>query len=206
MVGELVKSDIAKALGIARKIDDGWYRCQSLAQVAYSMGGSKAEFLKIAREALKAAAETKQPNRIVSASSWIIWVMAKRVGLRDKEIIEMVEEMLERIRKEPNPVRRADALFFLFEAIYSREKIRPSVLEPLLKSCQEMNSWKAPRMLGNIALVLALDEPDLAESVIIMLGKPSDKENLRRQIEANHYLGPNDFLPHFTKSTSNANR
>ncbi len=92
---------------------------------------------------------------------------------------------------------------FRSETLYEPEHVN---VRPKSMQAEPSKNPKASRMLGNIVLVLALDEPDLAEGVIVMLGKPSDRENLRRQIEANHYLGPNDFLPHYTKSTSNANR
>lgn len=202
-VKELVKTDFGKSLQIARTIPDGWYRCQSLAAVAMIMKSSKPEFLKIVKEALQAAEETKQPNRIVSASSWIIWVLAKREEIQDTEIFPIVEQMLTIIRDESNPVRRADALFHLFEAVYSRKVFRAKVLNQLLDNCQEMNSWKKPRMLGDIVLVLAVDDMNSAKIVLGMIEKESKKQKLLKEIEENKWLGAHDFLPYYTKNFSN---
>lgn len=202
-VKELVKTDFGKALQLARTISDGWYRCQSLAEVAQAMISPKPQFLKTVKEALQAATETKQPNRVVSVSSWIIWVMAKREEIQDTEISPIVEQMLTIIRDEPNPVRRADALFYLFEAVYSRKVFRAKILNQLLDACREMNSWKKPRILGDIVLVLAGDDMDLAENVLEMIGKESKKKSLLKEIKANQWLGAHDFLPYYSKNNFN---
>lgn len=201
-VKEFVKTDFGKALQLARTISDGWYRCQSLAEVALAMKSSKIQFLKIAQEALKAASETQQPNRIVSVSSWIIWVMAKREEIQDAEILTIIEQMLEIISDEPHPVRQADALFYLFEAIYLRKNLRTIVLNPLLDACRTMNSWKKPRILGDIVLVLAADDMISAGNVLEMIGKESKKKSLLKEIEENKWLGAHDFLPYYAKNYS----
>ena len=198
-VKNVVKTDFDKALILARNIPDGWYRCQSLAQVGHEMNGSKSEFLKIAKEGLKAAVETEQPNRIVSASSWVIWVMAKREDIKDSEILPIVEKMLEIMRGEPHPVKRSDALFFLFEAIYSRKNFRELILKPLLDACQEMKSWKKPRTLGDIVLVLAIDDLKRAETVLEMIEKESKRKSLMEEMTDIRLLGAHDFLPYYSK-------
>lgn len=195
----VAKTDLVKALKLARSIPDGWYRCQTLAQVAFEMDGSKSEFLKIAEEALKAADETEQPNRIVSASSWIIWVMAKREDIKDAEILPIVEKMLEIMRGEPHPVKRSDALFFLFESIYSRKNFSEMVLNPLLDACQEMKSWKKPRTLGDIVLILASDNKVRAEKVLEMIEKKSKRKSLIKEMDDIRLLGAHDFLPYYSK-------
>jgi hypothetical protein len=200
-VAETVKTNLDKALKLARTIPDGWYRCQSLAEVAFYTA-SKSNFRELVREALQAAEETRQPNRIVSVSAWIIWVMAKRKDVRDEEILPIVEKMLEIMRIEAHPVKRSDALFVLFEAIYSRRNLREMVLNPLLSACREMNSWKKSRTLGDIALVLAVDDLKRAETVLEMIEKESKKKSLRREIEENKWLGAHDFLPFYAKGNS----
>jgi len=202
-VKELVKTDFGKALEVARTISQGWYRCQSLAEVALEMKNSKPEFLRIVKEALQAAMETEQPNRIVSASSWVIWIMAKREDIKDTEISPIVERMLEIMREEPHPVKRADALFFLLEAVYSRKKFRTIVLNPLLDACREMKSWKKPRTLGEIVLVLAADDMNSAKTVLEMIDKETKKQRLLEEIKENRWLGAHDFLPYYTKNYSN---
>ena len=84
--------------------------------------------------------------------------MAKRQDIKDAEILSIVNKMLKIMHEEPHPVKRSDALLFLFEAIYSRKNFREMVLNPLLDACQEMKSWKKPRTLGDMVLVLAIDD------------------------------------------------
>ncbi len=202
-VKNVIKTDFDQALKFARSISDGWYRCQSLAEISHIMGCAKTDFLKIAKEALQAANETEQPNRIVSASSWIIWVMAKRMDIKDSEISAIVEKMLETIRLELHPIRRADALLFLFEAIYTRKNLREMVLKPLLDACQEMKSWKKPRILGDIVLVLAVDDLKRAETVLEMIEKEAKRKRLLKDIEENKWIGAHDFLPYYAKVQTN---
>lgn len=202
-IKDVVKINFDNALKLAQRIPDGWYRCQSLAEVAFEFKGSKSEFLKISKNALKSAVETEQPNRIVSASSWIIWVMAKREDIKDAEILMIIEKMLEIMRGEPHPVKRSDALFLLFEAIYSRMNLREIVLNPLIDACLEMKSWKKPRTLGDIVLVLAADDIKRAENVLELIEKDSKKKSLLKEIEENKWLGAHDFLPFYSKNQSN---
>lgn len=202
-VKDIVKTNFDNAQKLTQSIPDGWYRCQSLAEVAFEFKGSKTEFLKISKNALKSAVETEQPNRIVSASSWIIWVMAKREDIKDAEILTIVEKMLQIMRGEPHPVKRSDALFLLFEAIYSRKTLRGIVLKPLLEACLEMKSWKKPRTLGDIFLVLAADDLERAENVLDLIEKESKKKSLLKEIEENKWLGAHDFLPFYSKNQSN---
>lgn len=115
-------------------INDDWYRCQALAMVAWHTK-AKPRFQKIAKEAFKAAARLTNPNRRISCSAWIIRAIAKR---GDIDLSETVEECLIDIRKEENPVSRADALFLLDEAVYSAKESKEIVFENLWNSIDEI--------------------------------------------------------------------
>src|SRR5215213_7284958 len=71
LVGKLARSEPARALEIARSISEPWYRCQSLAHVALYLEDQK-QFKKVIGEALAAAYEQTEPNRIVSVASWAV--------------------------------------------------------------------------------------------------------------------------------------
>ena len=144
-VWELCKTDINAALEFARKIESSWNRAQALASVALHIS-QKAKFLKIIKEAFEAARENHQPNRIVSCAAWAVQVTTKR---DDVDSLPFVEELLKIIGREPNPVRRADALLLVFEAVYYRKELRSVVLAPLLQACEEMRSWKRPCILSD---------------------------------------------------------
>jgi hypothetical protein len=194
-VWELCKTDVDAALEFARKIESHWNRAQALAAVALHVS-QKARFLKIVKEAFEAARETRQPNRSVSCAAWIIRAITKR---NDVDALPFVEELLEIIKREPNPVRRADALLFIFEAVYCRKELRRVVLEPLLQACQEMNSWKQPRILSDIALVAAIDDLPLTNKIIELMDDGSKKRQTLKMIEKGEWLGAHEFFPHYAK-------
>ena len=195
-VWELCKTDVNAAFEFARKIESHWNRAQALAAVALHVP-QKARFLKIVKEAFEAARENRQPNRIASCAAWIIRAITKR---NDVEALPFVEELLEIIKREPNPVRRADALLFIFEAVYRRKELRGVVLAPLLQACQEMNSWKHPRILSDIALVTAIGDLPLTNKIIEMIGDGSKKRQTLKMIEKGEWLGAHEFSPYFTKA------
>jgi hypothetical protein len=201
LVGRLVVSDIAKALDIARNISDPWYRCQSLAEVAWHLKDQR-QLRKVIEEALEAAYEQKEPNRIVSVAAWPVRVMVKQ---RDPRLGPVVDELLHRIQTEPNPVRRADALLLMFEATYHDSELRAVVLAPLLRACEQMNSWKRPRILSEVALVLAIDDPTSAAQVVEMMGECRRSRKTRREIAAAEWLGPHEFFSYYAKHTRGTN-
>ena len=97
LVGRLVVSDIVRALDIARNISDPWYRCQSLAHVAWHLQDQR-QLKKVIKEALQAAYEQKEPNPIVSVAAWPVRVMVQK---RDPLLSSVVDELLEKIETEP---------------------------------------------------------------------------------------------------------
>ncbi|KGF73557.1 hypothetical protein DO97_18915 [Neosynechococcus sphagnicola sy1] len=197
-VWELCQVDLDAAYCLAHKAQWYWYRCQALAAVAWHTK-PKPKFLKIANEALEAAAEIQEPNRIVSCSAWVIYAMANR---SDVSIQSSVEKLLEVIRSEENPVCQADALLLLFEAVFRKKNMRKIVLSPLLEACQKMKSWKQPRILKDISLILAIDDLTLANEVVEMIKKESIRQQAKESIDKGKWLGAHEFFPYYAKCTS----
>jgi hypothetical protein len=193
---ELTQVDIAAALRFARNIEWDWYRCQSLATVAWHTK-PKARFMKIVCEALEIARAMSEPNRTVSCSAWVVRAMAQR---DDVDVLSVVRELLQLIERESNPVRRADALLLLFEAIYRKRELREVVLTPLLKACEEIKSWKQPKILKDIALILAVDDLPSANKVVEMIQKESTKRKAKKAIEKQEWLGAHEFFPYYAKA------
>jgi len=198
LVGKLVVSELPRALEIARSISTPWYRCQALAHVAWHLE-DRVKFEKVIGEALSAAYEQKEPNRVVSVASWPVRAMVKRT---DRRLADVVDELLRRIALEPNPVCRADALLLLFEAVFYKPRLRELVLDPLLRACDQMNSWKRPRILSDITLVFAKDDPKRAAQILELIGAGPKSRQTRRWISAGEWLGPHEFFPHFSKPAS----
>ena len=196
-VWELCKKDIGQAERLALGIRFDWYRSQSLAAVALHTP-SKRHFMRLANEALEAARRLPDPNRKVTCSAWIISVMAKRA---DVDVSQVVKEMLATIAQEENAVRRADALFALYNAVYGRTETARNVFEFLMTATEAMRSWKQPIMLGDIALVLARDKPEEAHVVLDRIANPSIKRRTQKEIAAGRWLGPYEFLPYYSKVT-----
>lgn len=194
-VGTLAASEPVRALEVARSISDPWYRCQALAHIAWRLEDQH-QREKVIGEALSAAFEQDEPNRVVSVASWAVWVMAQK---GDRRLNSVVTELLDKIQSEPNPVRQGDALLLLFEAVYHEPQLRDRVLDPLLRACEQMKSWKRPRILTDIALVLAKDDPDRAAHVVDLIGESRQSRKAHRDLAAGKWLGPHDFFPHYAK-------
>jgi len=198
LVGKLAVSEPVRALELARSIPDPWYRCQALANVAWHLKDER-QISDVTGEALSAAFEQDQPNRIVTVASWAVRVMVKN---GDRRLGPVVDELLDKIQLELNPVRQADALLFLFEAVYYEPQLRNLVLDPLLRVCEQMKSWKRPRILSHIAFVLAIDDPNRAAQVVDIIGESRKSRQTRRDLVASKWLGPHDFFPYYAKPTS----
>lgn len=195
---ELAQVDVDAALRFARNIQGNWYRCQSLASVAWHTI-PKAKFMEIVNEALKTAFVIPDSYQAVACSAWVVRAMAQR---DDVDILPVIRELLEIIERESNPVCQADALLLLFEAIYRKRELREVVRTPLLKACQEMRSWKQPRILKDIALILAADDLPSANKVVEMIQKESIKRQAKAAIEKREWLGPHEFFPHYAMVAS----
>ena len=183
------------ALDLARRQHDAWKRCQYLAQVAWQTEDPD-EVKKIIGEALEAAYVLKEPNRIVSVAAWPVRVMVVK---RDRRLGGVVHDLEQKIQTEPNPVRRAHALLLLFEAVYSEPQLREPVLALLMRACEQMNSWRRPIILSDVALILAADDPTRAAQVVDMIGEGRKSRQTRRSIAEGRWLGPHEFFPYYAK-------
>src|SRR5437763_967031 len=100
-----VKSN--EVLKAARDIRDPWCRCQALAEVAEHCSNTAAKN-RVLSEAFEAALEMREPNRVVTVSSWPLKVVCK--SGQEVRLKSEVSRLRGIIAAEPSPVRRADAL------------------------------------------------------------------------------------------------
>ena len=194
---QLAATDVDEALRFARTITDDWYRSQSLAAVAWHHRGNKRTFLKVAKEALDAARKLPDPNRVVSCSAWTVRALAAR---SDVDPTDVVNELIDLISGEPNPVRSADALFLLLEASFTRPGLRARVLTNLINATLAAKSWKRSRILSEIALVLAVEQPLEAQRVLALIDDESVRRKTSETISSGQPLGPHEFFPHYKKT------
>jgi hypothetical protein len=179
-VHALIESgNIFTALAEARSNPHPWYRCQSLSAVASEITNeSRAE--SVLQEAMRAAREQQEPNRVVSVASWPISVYSRR-GSRG--IAVLVTELLQIISTEPNPIRRADALYLLLGAVLSDQALRDRVLPALLESCSAAHGWKSRRILQFTALAVARDSVETARDIIHRIPESRESRRAKRMLE-----------------------
>lgn len=194
-VNGLAGTDPRAALTAARANPHPWYRCQSLARVAAEIA-DESKATSILREALAAAREQEEPNRIVSVSAWPISILVRR-SLCD--VSHIVGELLAIIGREPNPVRRGDALLMLLEAVIRDRSLRRTVLEPLLQACAEGRGWKSRRTLQFAALALAVEDPEAALDVARRIPESRQSRRAKKMLEQRERLGAHAFVPYYVK-------
>jgi len=164
----LAPSDPRAALVLARGITAPWFRCQALAAAARYLDPQSAA--QVLTESFAAAEVLDDPNRVVTCSSWTLKVLA---GVGPPFAVEAeVVRLLGIIEPEDSPVRRADALVFLLEAVASTHReLAARVARCLVAACVQplihggRNKKGAYLLERTLPAIWAVD-PDLAmESV-----------------------------------------
>jgi hypothetical protein len=174
-VENLIRSNVGQAVEEARAIAHPWYRCQSLTRAAAELKKPDSADA-LLREALAAAHEQAEPNRIVTVAAWPIRVLVQRGAAG---VANEVERLLRIIAPEPNPIRRADALLMLLGAVFPDAALRRRVLEPLLAACLASRGWKGRRILQFTAALMAGESREAAERVLALI--PPSKERKRAE-------------------------
>src|SRR5262249_26134376 len=113
-VCSLAASEPTTALQLARAISDPWFRCQALSVAALHLSDPPARSRALS-EAFASANQLSEPNRVVTVSAWPLKVLVL-TGLADAASAEVIR-LLNVISEEPSPVRKADALRYLFGAV-----------------------------------------------------------------------------------------
>ena len=185
-VEQLLRTSVSAALAEARSNPHPWYRCQSLTAVAAEIE-SESDAVAVLDEALEAATEQEEPNRVVSVASWPIGELVQR-ALRD--VSADVAALLTIIGREPNPVRRADALLSLLHAVIQEQQLRHDVLMPLLSACSMSRGWKCRRILQVTALALAPINGKMAEHVISRIPESRESRRAKEMLKRRQWIWP----------------
>jgi hypothetical protein len=166
---------------MARGIRHPWYRCQSLAVAAMAVPDGKLR-LALVDEALAAAHELEEPNRVVTVASWPVEVLATfgPTSRLEREI----GRLLTVAASEPHAVRRADALAMLLARAWANDAQRTRVLDALLATCSNARGWKLDWLLGGIVAQLATVDPRRAEEVVAMIHGAKAQRRARRDLDA----------------------
>ncbi len=192
-------NDIETTLKTIRKTAEHWLRCQALASIALHIKDSKSAE-KVISESFEAAAQLSEPNRAVKVSSWPLRALVLRAPLR---VNAAVNKLLDDISREPDALRRADALFMLWESVYANKQGRGAIFSSLLRSSESMHGWRRARMFRNMAIVSAIDDMPLALTLIEKIEDQSQRKRAERALLVKGQLGPHEFFPHYKKPQMN---
>ena len=161
----LARTDLRRALLVARAIRHPWYRCQALASVAEAMSAPQVRDAVLA-EAIEAAFAQDEPNRIVCAASWPLRVMVARGHAGSARLIG---RLLEAIAKEAHGLRRLDGLAAIIGPVLEFPDLRAKAWPAFLATARASTGWRTERIVSWMSVVLA--EVDKAAALQLLAGR-----------------------------------
>jgi hypothetical protein len=175
----LARSNPSHAMDLARRIPDGWYRAQALAEIA---SGAPDQIADVAfAEAIAAAKSGPDAYQQVAVLGWVLAAALKRnEEKRAKQVAAIALPEIHRIEPPPS---RAYALELLIQAAWRLPMLRAAFIAATLKHLPPERChyfWRARRLYRAIALLLGKDDPRKAAGFVAAL--PAGK--MRDQIEA----------------------
>lgn len=182
----VAKTDFKKALPLARKVSEPWFRCQALAGAARYAPDE--HVVKTAEEAISAAFTATDSYKKVAATAWPLRALIERK--QEQKAIQSLPKILELSAQIENPISRTDALFLLWEAFFPVQG-HGFILAPLVKSCT--GHWKADYILRQIVMILA--SGNIEEAQKLAASMPESK--YKRQAEKRLAEGQNEQARQF---------
>ena len=128
----LAPTNLAQAYHHAVLIKNAWFQCQAFAYIACYTPWRNERDTWLAK-AFSLANSLKEPNQIVSVSAWPLKVAAQY--WTDAALQREVDRLAAIIVREPSPVRRADGLRRMIDALVRRPEALPRVLEAFVEAC-----------------------------------------------------------------------
>lgn len=177
----LRRGDVAAAIAAARVIRHPWYRCQSLAIAAMEVDDAKLR-LTLVDDALAAADEMEEPNRVVTVASWPVEVLASHGPV--ERCRREVDRLIRVAATEPHSLRRADALSMLLGRAWADEPSRSRALDAFLAACAAGHGWRRDRLLAMLVPQLAGVDRRRAADVVGMIEEPRAQRRAQRDLEA----------------------
>ncbi len=180
-----------QGLAVARNIQDAWFRCQALSQVArYWPDG---DYDRLLKEALLAANCLDDVYKRVAVSAWPIRAHLERGSPSSAKSI--VEKCVGAAPSIVNMGSRSEALFLVFQAA----KLGPAdlwtpVFWALVKATEPALAWRQRRNIRDAIAMVAGSDPQLVETA---LGKLTDEKTLsaiKRDFENNRREQPRPFF------------
>jgi hypothetical protein len=181
---QLARGNPARALELARRIPDGWYRAQALAHIAFGAPDSIADVA--FAEAIAAAKTGPDAYQQVAVLRWVIMAALERGDAkRAKQVVGIALAAIPSVEPPPS---RAMALGMLLEAASRLPNLREKVIAATLmhlppERCHYF--WRARRVYRAIALTLVEhDAPAAARAFIETLPAGKVRDRIARRIGA----------------------
>ena len=152
-VAQLVKTDVSKAVEVAKKIDDPWFQAQAWSHVARRSDTP----LPFARKAAKSAAEGKDDYQRSAVRAWEIAALAER-----KLNVQARRSLTEAVKlaASVNPVSsRAESLLLLFQAAFKISKQDAADAAEVFRTTCSSSHWRAKRALKDVEKMLKGEMP-----------------------------------------------
>jgi hypothetical protein len=169
---DLAPTDWSRAHEVARKIPDGWYRAQALAEIAEHAPENRV--LDILGEAVQAANACQDEYGMVAVLSWPLQVAFRR-GRISFAVRERDRAIALAPRIEPLP-SRAFALQFLWGSCYlGGPQYAEPVWDTIVALCPPDWSWRAAALYRHIAEVREHHEPGIGAAAEVLRAMPEGK-------------------------------
>lgn len=158
----LARTNSARALSIARAVGHPWYRCQALAAVADRANERERREVLLA-EAVAAAFEQDQPNRIACVASWPLRVM---VRTDSPQASRLVRRLLDVISAEPHGLRRLDGLAAIVGPLLAAPALRVRAWDRFVETSRQCQGWRSERIVAWMAVSMASHDKRAALDVL----------------------------------------
>jgi len=187
---DLAPGNPEEAYKLAETITEPWYKGQALAYVARYC--DNAHVTVRAREAMEAFAASSDVYDAVAGAAWPIRALIERDCLG--EAGEVLDKALARAASIDKNVRKADAVFHLFEAASIVPEFADSLIDVVVDACMNARSWRGPMLLKRALLIHASVSPARAAAVMARLPDSRAKRHVLACRESGHLLEPRAFF------------
>lgn len=180
-----------KALLVARKIEDAWFRCQALSQVARYWPHS--DYERLLKEAVEAGDSQNDTYKQVTVSAWPIRAYLERGNSTSaKSLLEKYSNAATRIEIMGS---RSEALLMIFQAAkpFASDLWKPA-FSALVAATAPTLSWRQRRNIRDAIAMVAQDDPSLVDSALARLSDEKTVTAIRRDMESGRRAHPRPFF------------
>ena len=133
-------------------------------------------------EALRAAEEQSQINRIVTVASWPLRLM---VPIDTKVAKQHLERFIALANQEPHTLRRANALFALANAMAAEDKLLAVVVPSLAGALVHSYGWRTDRLIAWSVEMVGRTLPEAVPALVARHRPGSKRRRLEQWMAAN---------------------